>query len=171
MISAAGAPELVAAIRQLKAVDREVRRAVGDESTPRIAALWQRGVSGHTRSTVDRLVFADAKVVRGNPPVLVAGGAARRLPGGARASELARPREFGSGRRDGYHRYTGRNRHGKSYPVRRRTQRQLPARTPTGRVVYPAVAGVVPAAVAIWCDAITRAVAAAAFGEQTTGGA
>ena len=120
---------------------------------------------GRARRTTQRRTFtAGSRVKAGLPLYLVAGASNRALSGGGIISDLARPQEFGSGRRNNLTRYNRRSRTGGTHTVTRHTSRQLPPAKRSGWVVYPAVSQTIPRVIREWVVALTDRIYDAAGG-------
>ena len=70
---------------------------------------------------------------------------------------LAREFEFGALNRDEFKTYTGR-RGSTTFPVTRRTKKQMPTRSQTGWVAYPVAAKVANRAARLWMQLIVKSV-------------
>jgi hypothetical protein len=151
--------ELQAAVLGLKVIDRDLAKDIRRATVDTMSPVWRSRVDVLARTHQDRKVLlAGARIAGGNPPAALAGTSARRLKGGGRPQDLAARLEFGSNSRNAYRAYTGKSPRGKAYPVRRRTQRQLPPRFPRGRVAYPALAEMAPRMVSLWVQLVVRRV-------------
>lgn len=119
--------------RDLKNNLRKYQRA---EATP----IWKEEMAAKSGlNDLTRAVFKTGNPVKaGAVLTLRAGASNRKLSGGATPSELARPVEFGSNRRDKYTKYYRTSPNGTRHAVTRRTSRQIPARRRGGYVVMPA---------------------------------
>jgi hypothetical protein len=143
-----------------------------DKGTRTLSPEWVRELDDAASLSVDRRIFLPgAKVRAGNPPEFHAATGNRRIGGkrgrgGGVPSELGRAFEFGTSDRDAWTTYQRRNRRaGGTHDVRRRTQRQIPRRVESGRVVYPTVAVMLPRMVSMWVQTIVRAYSRAVEGE------
>jgi hypothetical protein len=101
--------------------------------------VWRSLVDEHASSPIDKRVLAKgARVAAGNPPTAIAASSRRPLSGGFIPADDWPGREFGANR-NATTTYTRRSPAGTTHQVTRHTRRQLPARNPSGRVVYAAV--------------------------------
>lgn len=147
------ASEVLAAADLFARADRdlakEMRRVIAREVNP-----WlQSAIRRNGRTEQDRRIASSARIRSGsNPAVVVPGG---RFSGGAsaRTADIVRVYEFG-GRREYIGRYLGRSPRGRAYPVRRKTQRQIPDPNRQGRMIYAAVADAAPMLVGAWVGVI-----------------
>lgn len=139
-----------AAAGAFRRLPREVKAVIRTAQREQLAPAWRdemgRAVaSADARQRMQQKVFgAGARVKAGLPAYLVAGASSRRLSGGGTPADLARPYEFGTGRRDNLTRYSRRSKRGRQHTVTRHTSRQLPLVRRVGYVVYPAVAKTLP---------------------------
>lgn len=157
MISVFDSRELQAASLALKGMERGLRNEISRATRATFSPVWQREVASRASSAMDNAVLVKGtRLAGGNPPTLLAATSNRRLRGGLVPSAAAGAWEFGSGSRSAKRKYTGRSPKGTAYPVYRRTQRQVPARAASGRVVYPAFAEVAPRIAALWTQLIVR---------------
>lgn len=159
--SAATDDTFTAAALALKLMPRDLRgklnkdvRAVGND-------IWRPAVDAAAFSKMDKKVLAKgARVKPGNPLSLVAASSKRPLRKGTGAlvpDEKWRGFEFGSTSKGNKREYERRNRTaGGTHTVSRRTQRQMPGRAKSGRVVYQAAAEVAPRITAYWVESIVR---------------
>jgi len=158
VISVQGSRELQAAVLALKVVDRSLAKDIRAATVSVGGPVWKSEVSSRARTHQDQVVLAaGARVAGGNPPTAVAGSSSKRMRGGARPSELAGGVEFGA-LRNVRTTYTGRSPKGTAYQVTRRTKRQFPNRTPSGRVVFPAFKETAPRMTSLWVQLIVAKV-------------
>ena len=156
MLSVRGSRELRAAVLAVRTARREVRNDIARATRQTMNPVWRDLVASRARTALDRRVLdTGVRVAAGNPPALVAAGSRRRLPGGLTPAEDWQPVEFGADP-DTVTTYTRRSPSGGTHQVRRHTTRQLPARRPKGRVVYPAVAQIAPRLASLWVQLIVR---------------
>jgi hypothetical protein len=134
--------------RANKDVRRELNRATRQQGNP-----WlQHAIRSHARLRQDVAIANTARLRNGNNPAVVVGGSGRI--GSTPIRELVRQYEFG-GMREHRVRYATKSRRGKTYPVLRRTQRQLPWYRDKGRMVYPSLAETAPRIVSMWLGILT----------------
>lgn len=157
MIRVTASPSLAAAVRQAQQAATQVPGDVAAVHTA--AGSWIRAeIAGKARTRLDRAIVSAVRVTATGDRVQVQ-VSDRRLSGGGSTRQLAGPVEFG-GNRDRVVAYTGRSPTGRSYPVRRRTRRQLPAWTPKGRLAWRAL----PAIAARLAEQVTDTVRTAIEG-------
>ena len=150
-----------AASRAFRALPPDLKNEIRKAQRSEIGPIWKGEMSeavagADARQGMQARVFgAGARVKAGLPATLIAGGSSRAMRGGASPSDLARPFEFGTGRREKYTRYTRRSRSGGSHTVTRRTSRQLPLVRRVGYVVYPAASQTIPRLIGTWVRSIT----------------
>lgn len=164
-VDPAGRARLDAARRAFRALPKTIKSDVRRAQREQLGPIWRDEMTtsvGRTRRTEQRRVFETGSRVRaGQPTYLVAGASNRRLRGGAVISDLARPQEFGTNRRNNLTRYNRRSRNGGTHTVTRHAARQLPPAKRSGWVVYPAVAKTVPRLIGIAVADLTDRLAAA----------
>lgn len=135
----------------------DLMRRVDKDTRKEMLKRVRQGVNPWLRSAIRRNASGDAErklagtaKVRGgqNPAVVV--GASGRFSGGARGRDIVAPIEFGTYAPYTKNQYTRRSPRGTTHRVKRATRAQLPARTRSGRFIYPAVADAAPALVSAW---------------------
>jgi hypothetical protein len=143
-IDAAASRELQAVILALKQADKEVQKQVRTHTKGSILPEGQKGIREHVSTRMEHRVLADtARVTVSNQNVtLKAGGLQKRLSGGARASEIYAPVEFGTNRE-----HKKGNRH---------TRRQFRPMNRKGYAVYPTAADLIPRFAALWVQTTVR---------------
>lgn len=141
-------PELTAVIQALATVPREVAKQTRAQSKAVIVPEWKKGLAErapervfHTRLVDPATVYVSDRGVR-----LIAG----------KNGAFPRETEFGAYREE-FAEYTGRRR-GKTFPVRRRTQRQFWHYVKGGRVVYPTASDMIPRIAALWIQTAMRTI-------------
>lgn len=156
-IDAAASRELQAVILALKQADKEVQKQVRTHTRGSILPEWQKGIREHADTRMEHRVLADtARVTVSNQNVkLKAGGLQKRLSGGARASEIYAPTEFGTNREHTAS-YSATSRKGKRYNVTRHTRRQFKPMNRKGYAVYPTAADLIPRFAALWVQTTVR---------------
>lgn len=134
-ISVFNSKELQGTILLLKGADREIAKAIRQQTKRVIAPVWQEAVRGETRNALQvRVLSNTARVsVSDQNVTLSAAAIGRPLAGGGTPSELAVGAEFGS----------------KKY-------KQFGTRVKKGRVVYPAAAHVIPRLASLWVQTTIR---------------
>lgn len=149
--------ELRAAALAMKAMPRELRSDINKFTRQTMAGPWKELVAAKQITTQDKRIYAGARIKAGNPPTATAATSKRKLSGGLVPAERWKGFEFGTDDREQTQTYTRKNRRNAgTHRVTRRTYRQLPARTPSGRVVYPAFAEIAPRMVSGWVQIIVR---------------
>jgi hypothetical protein len=133
-----------------KDVQKEMRRVLTREVTPWLRSAIRRAGT----SPQDRRIAGTARIRSGANPAVVVGGSGA-FSGGVKVRELVRQYEFGGDRGWREPEYRATSRRGRAYKVRnRRTQRQIPSSSKSGRMVYPAVADAAPMLVSAWLGVI-----------------
>lgn len=143
----------------LKLAGREIRNDINRESRKELNPLWRSIVNLNAHSEMDRRVLAKgARVVPGNPLVLLAATSKKALSGGLVPDhrEAAAAFEFGSENRERVKVYDRESRKGGSHRVKRHTARQMPAPHKSGRVVYESFAEIAPRVVSLWVQIAVR---------------
>lgn len=153
-MSVTASPGDVARLRAASRAFRQLPKTVKDDiralQREQLGPIWKdemgQAVAGAAarKTHQERIFGSGARVRAGLPSYLVAGASTRKLSGGGTPRDLARPYEFGTGRRDRYTRYYRTYRGGQRHTVTRRTSRQLPLIRRQGYVVYPAVSQTIP---------------------------
>lgn len=159
--SARTVPLLRATVLALKAMDKPVRKQINDETRGKLNGPWREAIATHAAgSRMDNVVFGKgARIAAGNPARLMSTTSRRPLRKGTNGfvpNEMGRLLEFPTatpGKRSTYTRTSPR---GKRHDVTRRTMTGLPVRRKGGRVVYPAVADVMPRFVSMWVQIVVR---------------
>lgn len=158
MLSARGSRELRAAGIALKRAERDVRNSINRSMRSVMNTVWRGAVTERARTSLERRVLdTGVRVAPGNPPVLHAAGSRRALPGGLVPASDWHAAEFGADR-EAVTSYNRRSPSGGTHRVTRHTRRQLPARAPRGRVVWPAVAEVGPRLGSLFVQTIVRGI-------------
>lgn len=140
----------------LKAADRTVRNDINKATRATLNPVWRDLVARRARTRLDtRVIAAGARIAAGNPPAALAAQSKRKLPGGLTPVESWSAVEFGADQ-DTVTTYTRTKPRGGTTTVTRHTTRQLPARSPKGRVAYRALREIGPRATALWVQIIVR---------------
>jgi hypothetical protein len=156
VISVRGSRELKAVVIAVKAARQSVRNDINKATRATLGPVWKAEVASRARTQQDRKVLAQgARILAGNPPVLVAAKSTRKLKGGLVPVESWAGVEFGASG-DDVTTYTRTSTKGTSHKVTRHTERQLPPRYRKGRVVYPASAEIAARAAALWVQLVVR---------------
>jgi hypothetical protein len=156
VLSVRGSRELQAVVLAVKAARRDVVNDINKATRATLSPVWQQEVASRTRTSLDRRVLAQgARILAGNPPVLVAANSKRRLTGGLIPAEAWQAVEFGANR-NAVTTYSSTSRKGTTYQVTRHTRRQLPPINRKGRVVYQAAKAIGPRAASLWVQLVVR---------------
>jgi len=138
---------------------RKAIRKANREMEPQIARMIsQHAGAARDGSKVDFKIADSVRINTGQAGVTVVVGNVGKV-GRAPIRDIVWQYEFGTNDREHRTEYLSRQRTSKkAMGVKRRTRRQLPRRTPDGRMVYPAVADIAPKLVAEWVRVIAQAV-------------
>lgn len=144
--------------RAFTALPKDLKTAIRKEQRAQLLPIWKGEIDAARSSggvdDLQRQTFGVGTRVRpGLPIVLVAGASNKRRSGGATGSDLAKPMEFGTARRQGrttYFRQQGSRR----TTVTRHASRQLRPARRTGYVVHPALSQTIPRIVGLWVTTI-----------------
>lgn len=150
--------ELQATVLALRQADKKIQANVRKYTKNLLLPEWQKGLAEHAQTRMEHKVLVDTgRVSMSNQNVtLKSGGLQKKLSGGARASEIYAPVEFGTDRE---HRstYTATSRKGRNYSVNRRTRRQFrPLNGGKGYVVYPTAKALIPRFASLWIQTTIR---------------
>ena len=162
--------EVRAAQRAFRALPKDLKNELRKAQRSTLAPIWRQEMAAAVpraaaRAGMAREVFsAGTRVKAGLPLYLVAGGSNRRMTGGATPSDLARPYEFGTRRRENLTRYPRTSPQGRRHTATRHTSRQLPLTRRSGYVVYPAASQTIPRLIGKWVLALTDRIRDAAGG-------
>lgn len=154
-----------AAVLAFKSANRGLRTRINKATRETMNPVWRGLVAEHARTATDRaVVVKGARIAAGNPPVAVAATSRRPLRGGLVPIEQWPAVELGAARnvRTTYRR---RSKNGGTHTVTRRTRRQLPDRTSSGRVALRAAADIGPRLASLWVQIIVRVYRDAAEGQ------
>ena len=160
--SATSSSLLRGAVLALKAVDKPIRLQIAKESRDTMNGEWREAVATHANgSRMDNVALGKgARVAAGNPARLVASSSRRALRKGTNGfipNSMGRALEFpGNVKFAKKSTYVRKFKGGASHQVTRRTLTGYPAPRKGGRVVYPAVAEVMPRFVSLWVQIIVR---------------
>lgn len=170
--SATSSSLLRGAVLALKAVDKPIRAQIAKETRDTMNGPWREAVATHAGgSRMDNVALGKgARVAAGNPARLVAASSKRALRKGANGfipNSMGRALEFpGNVDQAKASQYVRRYKGGEAHKVKRRTLTGYPAPKPGGRVVYPAVADVMPRFVSLWVQIIVRIIYEATEGKK-----
>lgn len=150
--------ELQATLQRIRELPTETRKQVRKATKADALPIWQRSVGEHVETRVENLVLGrTARVAVSDRGVfLQAARVGKPLSGGLSIKSQWHAVEFG-GDPNARRGYESRSRKGRSFSVKRHTQRQLRPRKATGHVVYPAISEAVPAFVSLWMQTVMRA--------------
>lgn len=156
---------LHAAVLAFKAADRDLRKQINAATRDKFNEPWRSGITGRTRTTLERKVLAPgARVAAGNPPEFRAAASRRALSGGLVPDTDWPMIEFGTNDREKTKTYRRRGRSGGTFEVKRRhTRRQLPRRRPRGPV-FNTLADMQHRVPRLWAQLIVKVYADAAEG-------
>jgi hypothetical protein len=159
--SARTVPLLRATVLALKASGKDIKKQINDETRGTLNGPWREAIATHAGgSRMDNLVFGKgARIAAGNPARLVSTSSRRPLRKGLNGfvpDSMGRLLEFPVGTAGKTSTYERTFKGGKRHKVTRRTMTGLPSRRPGGRVVYPAVAEVMPRFVSMWVQIVVR---------------
>lgn len=170
--SATSSSLLRGAVLALKAIDKPIRKQIADQTRDKMNQPWREAVATHANgSRMDNLVMGKgARVAAGNPARLVSTSSRRPLRKGANGfipDQMGRALEFpGNVQHAKKSEYVRRYKGGEAHRVKRRTLTGYPAPRKGGRVVYPAVAEVMPRFVSLWVQIIVRNIYEATEGKK-----
>ena len=118
----------------LKNVPAELRSKVESASDQQLSAAWTEELTkgGQFSHAQRSIITTEPRAITHAMGMSVATGGAGRL------GFLTKPYEFGTLNREQQHTYTRRSPKGARHEVTRRTRRQLPTRSQTGWIGYPA---------------------------------
>jgi hypothetical protein len=156
MLSVLGSDALKAAVLGMKGARRDVKSDINKLTRTVMSPVWKSEIEGRARTRLDRRVIgAGVRVKAGNPPAGLAAQSKRKLPGGMVPVEDWTGVEFGSDRGK-VTTYTRQTRKSGRVQVRRHTARQMPARSPKGRIAYAALRNIGPRMASLWVQTIVR---------------
>lgn len=152
--------EFQAVVLAMRLMDKDLRKEINAATRTELNPTWKALVEANATSPIDaKILTPGTRIATGNPPSARAGTGNRKLSGGGTPNLLSKAREFGAVNRNAETTYDRRNRRtGGTHKVTRHTQRQLPAATRQGRVVYPAFADFAPRALSLWAQTAVRLV-------------
>lgn len=159
--SARTVPLLRATVLAFKGLDKKVRKQINDETRGTLNPEWREAIATRAAgSKMDYAVFGKgARIAAGNPARLISTASRRPLRKGTNGfvpNSHGRLLEFPTGTPGKVSTYRRRSGNGGTHEVKRRTMTGLPARRRGGRVVYPAVADVMPRFVSMWVQIVVR---------------
>lgn len=146
IVGADASRDLEYARAQLALLPNDYKQAIATTSAEQLTSAWKQELEsrrGYSRSQ-HHFVTEDARVVAHNQGFNAYTGAG-----------LARQFEFGALHREKFKTYLSR-RGSTTFQVKRRTKRQMPSRSQTGWIAYPAAAAVANRAARLWAQIIRR---------------
>ncbi|MBU4213837.1 MAG: hypothetical protein KJ792_04180 [Actinobacteria bacterium] len=156
MLTVRGDDRLKAVSLALRQARRDVRNETNRQVRATMSPVWQNAVQSRARTDLDRKVIAQgARILAGNPPVLVAAGSRRKLKGGLIPTDTWQPLEFGADREE-VSTYDRRTKHGGTTSVTRHTARQMPSRTRKGRIAWSAAKELAPRLASLFAQTVVR---------------
>ncbi len=158
------------AVLAMKAVDKPIKKQINDATRNELNPSWREALATKAGGNrMDNAVFGKgARIAAGNPARLVAASSRRALRKGTNGfipNERGRALEFVNPDHNKKSTYVRTFKGGKAHKVTRRTLTGFPVAKRGGRVVYPAVAEVMPRFVSMWVQIIVRNVYEATDGK------
>lgn len=155
-----------AAVLAMKRADADIRKGVDARMRETMNPVWRSEVTQHLTGAgvmEGRLLTSGVRIAGGNPPQIIAASGRRRFGhgGGLVPNEDWQMYEFGS---HGTKVSQITNKKGTTF--NRHASRGLPAFTKTGRVLYPALAGVLPRIASFWTQSVVKVFMDAAEGKD-----
>lgn len=150
--------ELQAVVLSLRQADKKIAANVRRYTKDLLLPEWQKGLAEHAQTRLEHRTLVDTgRVSMSNQNVtLKSGGLQKKLSGGARASEIYAPVEFGTDRNHETT-YTATSRKGNRYQTKRHTRRQFrPLNGGKGYVVYPTAKALIPRFASLWIQTSIR---------------
>lgn len=166
-VPAGSSRQLQAVILALKNTERTIQADIRKATQTMAQPEWQKALEAEASTPLQQRFLAQTGRVRvsNRGVTLVAGGLSRKASGGI-STDYSRVIEFGANR-NAVETYTGRSPRGKSYRVKRHTQRQLSwSSRGKGLVVYPAATPLVGRFVSLWVQTTVRRLHLAAEGKE-----
>lgn len=152
-ISVFDSAELQATLLALKGFDKELKKEIRQRTKAIGLPEWKAALAQNSMTLQENRVLVDTArmTVSDQNVTLQSGALAKKLSGGAKASEVSHHVEFGADRNfsRGVQSSTG-----KTY--KRHTRRQFRNRNLKGYVVYPAAAGFIPRMASLWVQTTVR---------------
>lgn len=167
MLVAVNDESMRAANKAFRRLPKELKNDLRKWQRASVTPIWKEEIE-KTRSAAPALTAkafkSGTRVKAGASISLIAGGSKKKLSGGTTFSDIAKPLEFGSNRRNKYTKYNRRSTTGKLHQVVRRTGRQLPTYRRGGYVVYPASKPAIKRLASLQVQTVTRKIYEAAEG-------
>jgi hypothetical protein len=140
-VSAYSSRELLTVLRGLRVLDRETKKQLRGHLRPMVLQVWQQAVAERASTRLQRRVLADtARTKISDQNVrLTSATLSRSLQGGLKPSEDWAPVEFGAG-------------------PSTRNAKAFGGADRSGKVVYPAMANVIPRVLAMYVQTYVRAI-------------
>ncbi len=159
LVSVRDHDELKAVVLGMRALDRDARNQVNRQTRANLSPIWTSEVERRLTSPMDRLVLGSGTRVKpGNPPSVLAAQATRGIGKGRRLVPAERWPAWEFGATDDTTTYERRSKRGGTHKVTRHTARQVPRRTPKGRVLMPALRAATPRLNSLWVQTYVRTV-------------
>lgn len=162
--------QLRAVRKAFSALPTDLKKDLRAAQRDQVGRIWKAEMdkartAGHVDTQTRDLFAVGTRVRAGLPIVLIAGGSRRRMKGGGTPALLSRPREFGTGRRQGKTRYFMRTPAGRVTVTRAASRQLRPARR-SGYVVHPALSKTIPQVIGLWVTQIGARLLAATQGRN-----
>jgi hypothetical protein len=149
--------EFQAVVLALRLMGKELRKDINTATRTTLNPTWKALVEMHAQRHQDtKILVPGARIAAGNPPAAIGASGNKSLKGGGTPNMLGHAFEFGSVNRNVVRTYDRKSKNGGTHTVTRHTQRQLPAATRHGRVIYPAFADFAPRMVSLWVQIVVR---------------
>lgn len=150
--------EFQAVVLALRLMNKDLRTEIARATREDLNPTWKALVALEAQRHQDyKILTPGTRIAAGIPPAAVAASGNKKLSGGGTPNSLGRAFEFGAVNRNAVRGYDRKNRKtGGTHKVTRHTQRQLPAATRQGRVIYPAFAEFAPRMVTLWVKLVVR---------------
>jgi len=134
LLAAEPSKDLLQARDALENLGDDIQQLIRSSSQQQLSAGWEEEVNARPgyNDQQRRIVGAGASVLAYN------GGLAVGTGGQGKLGHLTREFEFGTLNQDAFTTYTRKGRKGGSHQVTRRARRQIPTRSQTGWIAYPA---------------------------------
>lgn len=150
--------EVAAAVLAVKAADRDLRRAITQQTRSQAAPIWQQEIAARVTTPWQAATYSKVKprVVGQNPPTLVAAQSTRRTRGGYVPANQYSYVEFGDRKPQGKVTYERRSPKGRPHKVTRDTDNQMPPFRKDGYTAYRALRVVIPRITSLWVATTVR---------------
>ncbi len=150
--------EVSAAVLAVKAADRDLRRAITQQTRAQAGPIWQQEVASRVTTDWQRATYSRVKprVTGQNPPTLVAAQSTRRTATGYQPASQYSYVEFGDRNPQGKVTYTRRSPKGLEHKVTRDTDNQMPPFRRDGYTAYRALRVTIPRITSLWVATTVR---------------